>query len=129
MKYYAGLDVSMKETFVCVVDDSGKRVYEKLVPTDPKKITSKLKELNLNIELIGLESGSLSHWLTTELRELNLPVKCIDARHVAAILSVNINKTDKNDARGIADAMRCGLFKEVITRVVRKTFCITRNEK
>lgn len=55
----------------------------------------------------------MSHWLTEELQRLDVPAKCIDARHIAAILSVNINKTDKNDARGIADAMRCGLYKEV----------------
>ena len=113
MAYYIGLDVSMKETFVCVVNQEGKRVHEKSIPTEPHTITMYLRSLNLEIALIGLESGSLSHWLTTSLKELELPVKCIDARHIAAVLSVNINKTDKNDARGIADAMRCGLYKEV----------------
>ena len=113
MKYYAGLDVSMKETFVCVVDESGKRISETCISTEPKVIFSYFDSLKLNIELIGLESGAISHWLTTELRNLDLPVKCIDARHINAVLSVKINKTDKNDARGIADAMRCGLYKEV----------------
>lgn len=113
MRYYAGLDVSMKETFVCVVDELGKRISEKSVETEPKVIFSYLNSLKINIELVGMESGAMSHWLTTELRNLGLPIKCIDARHVAAILSVKINKTDKNDARGIADAMRCGLYKEV----------------
>jgi transposase len=113
MKYYAGLDVSMKETFVCVIDQSGKRLCEKSISTEPKAIFSYLNGLKLEIELVGLESGALSHWLTTELKNLGLRVKCIDARHIAAVLSVKINKTDKNDARGIADAMRCGLYKEV----------------
>ena len=113
MKYYAGLDVSMKETFVCVVDESGKRISETCISTEPKVIFSYFDSLKLNIELIGLESGAISHWLITELRNLDLPVKCIDARHINAVLSVKINKTDKNDARGIADAMRCGLYKEV----------------
>jgi len=56
----------------------------------------------------------LSHWLTEELQRLDVPAICIDARHIAAILSVNINKTDKNDARGIADAMRCDLFSIIL---------------
>jgi len=113
MKYYAGLDVSMKETFVCVIDEQGKRLCEKAVSTDPSTIAKFLMNLEVSIELAGLESGSLSHWLTDELLKLDVPVKCIDARHIAAILSVNVNKTDRNDARGIADAMRCNLYKEV----------------
>ena len=113
MKHYAGLDVSMKETFVCVVDQSGKKICDKRLPTDTKAIVAFFNNLNLDMELIGLESGSMSHWLTTELQSLGLRVKCIDARHIAAVLSVKINKTDRNDARGIADAMRCELYKEV----------------
>lgn len=113
MKHYVGLDVSMKETFVCVVNQEGKRIKEKSLPTMPCEIHRYLQSLELDIELVGLESGSLSHWLTTELANLGLRVKCIDARHIAAVLSININKTDRNDGRGIADAMRCGLYKEV----------------
>jgi transposase len=113
MKYYAGLDVSMKETFLCIVDEKGKKYYETSLSTDPSLIANFIHGLDVPIELAGIESGSLSHWLTEELQRLDVPAQCIDARHIAAILSVNINKTDKNDARGIADAMRCGLFKEV----------------
>ena len=113
MRYYAGLDISMKETFVCVVDEKGKKFCEKSVSTDPSTIASFIHGLEIPIEVAGLESGSLSHWLTEELQRLDVPVKCIDARHAAAILSVNINKTDKNDARGIADAMRCNMYREV----------------
>lgn len=116
MKHYAGLDVSMKETFVCVVDENGERVIEKEISTDPKTIANFLKGLGLGIQVVGLESGSLSHWLTDELLKLDLPVKCIDARHIAAVLSVKVNKTDRNDARGIADAMRCNLYKEVVVK-------------
>ena len=116
MKHYAGLDVSMKETFVCVVDENGERVIEKEISTDPKTIANFLKGLGLGIQVVGLESGSLSHWLTDELLKLDLPVKCIDARHIAAILSVKVNKTDRNDARGIADAMRCNFYKEVVVK-------------
>lgn len=113
MKYYAGLDVSMKETFVCVVDNEGKKYCEKEIATDPSAIADCIHNLDVSIEVAGLESGSLSHWLTDELQRLNVPVKCIDARHIAAILSININKTDRNDAYGIANAMRCNLYKEV----------------
>ena len=66
MKYYAGLDVSMKETFVCVVDQSGKKICDKRLPTDTKAIVAFFNNLNLDMELIGLESGSMSHWLTRE---------------------------------------------------------------
>lgn len=113
MNYYAGLDVSMKETFVCIVDEKGKIYCEQEVSTDPSAIANYIYGLDVEIEVAGLESGSLSHWLTDELQKLDVPVKCIDARHVSAFLSVNVNKTDKNDARGIANAMRCNLYKEV----------------
>ena len=113
MKHYVGLDVSMKETSICIVDESGKNVYEQSVLSDPISIVECLKNTNLSIEKIGLESGSISYWLTTQLLKYEMPVICIDARHIAAILSMNVNKTDKNDARGIANAMRCGLYREV----------------
>lgn len=113
MKHYIGLDVSMKETSVCVVNESGKIVKESSVLTDPQAIVTLVKSLKLSIELIGLESGSLSHWLTEELCQEGLPVKCIDARHCAAFLALRINKTDRNDAQGIAEVMRCGIFREV----------------
>lgn len=113
MKHYIGLDVSMKETFVCVVNLEGKIVHERIVNTEPKEIAALVKNLKFEIELVGLESGSLSHWLTEELLKENIPVKCIDARHCAAFLSMRINKTDKNDAQGIAEVMRCGVYREV----------------
>jgi transposase len=113
MKHYVGLDVSMKETSVCVVDEKGKIKAEEIVATDPKAIATYLKYVKLKIESVGLESGSLSHWLTEELLKEDLPVKCIDARHCAAFLSMQINKTDRNDARGIAEVMRCNIFREV----------------
>jgi len=116
MSHYAGLDVSMKETFICIVDSQGKKISEASIETDPNEIASYFSQLNISIEKVGLESGSLSHWLTDELRRLELPVICIDARHIAAILSVKVNKTDRNDARGIADAMRCNLYKEVAVK-------------
>ena len=116
MKYYAGLDVSMKETFVCIVDETGKRVYEVQVSTEPKWIYNELNKSGYELEKVGLESGSLSSYLTKGLQALGCKAICINARKMAAILSVTVNKTDKNDARGIADAMRCNHYKEVSIR-------------
>lgn len=113
MKYYIGLDVSMKDTFVCVINSDGEVISEQTVLTDPGEIATYIKQLGLKIEVVGLESGSLSHWLTEELTFQDIPVKCIDARHCAAFLSMRINKTDKNDAQGIAEVMRCGIYREV----------------
>lgn len=113
MKYYIGLDVSMKDTFVCVINSDGEIFSEQVVTTDPAIIASYIKQLSINVELVGLESGSLSHWLTEELAFEGIPVKCIDARHCAAFLSMKINKTDRNDAQGIAEVMRCGIYREV----------------
>ena len=70
----------------------------------------------VELEKVGLETGSLSNYLTKGLQALGLEVICIDARKMAAILSVTVNKTDKNDARGIADAMRCNHYKPVNIR-------------
>lgn len=116
MNYFAGLDVSLKETFICIVDLQGKVVYEGHAKTDPASIQRKLLKPGVPLEKIGIETGSLSHWLVTELRKLGFPALCVDARHMSSILSMNINKTDINDARGIANAMRGGFYKEVFVK-------------
>jgi len=116
MKHYAGLDVSMKETFICIEDETGKILTQGKVKTDPDQIAEYLKKFEVHIEKVGLESGALSHWLTDELRALEIPAICIDARKMAAVLSVQVNKTDKNDAKGIAEAMRCNLYREVLQK-------------
>ena len=122
MRHYVGLDVSMKETYVCILDENGKVVREGKVKTDPGLISGFFEMVRMKlggqliIEKVGLESGSLSHWLVEELKKLGIPVVCIDARKMAAVLSVQVNKTDKNDARGIADAMRCGMYREVFAK-------------
>jgi transposase len=116
MRYYAGLDVSMKETFICILDKEGGKVYESHVYTDPKHIYDEFIKSGYELEKVGIESGSLSSYLTKGLQALGIKAICIDARKMAAILSVTVNKTDKNDARGIADAMRCNHYKEVNLR-------------
>jgi transposase len=113
MKYYAGLDVSNAETSICIVNENNNIVKEAKVSSDPLSIYRYLQKTGLQFEKIGLEAGALSHWLVTSLRIENLNVICIDSRFMAAILSVNINKTDRNDARSIANAIRCNNYKEV----------------
>lgn len=116
MKYYAGLDVAMKETFMCILREDGERVFESQCPTDPLLIYEELAKGGVGLEKVGLETGSLSHYLFKGLQDLGCNVICINARKMAAILSITINKTDKNDARGIADAMRCNHYQEVHLR-------------
>jgi len=113
MKHYVGLDVSMKNTSICIVNEQGKIVHESEVKTDPHALADAIEKTGLKIELVGFESGSLGHYLTQGFKERALPAVCMDARKMSAILSVRVNKTDKNDARGIADALRAGMFTRV----------------
>jgi transposase len=116
MRYYAGLDISMKETAICIVDEEGKIVHECIQVTDPKSIAKCLEKTKLNIVKVGLEIGSISRWLTLKLRELNINAIAIDTRLMNGILKITVNKTDENDARGIANAIRAGMYTEVHLR-------------
>ncbi|GFR07218.1 IS110 family transposase [Trichonephila clavata] len=116
MKYYSGLDVSLKETFISIVDEKGKIVKEEVVASESDAIAKCLLDQDKRYEVIGIESGQLSISMCKELRSFGLPVVCVDARHMAAALSARINKNDKNDARGIAQMMRVGLYKEVLVK-------------
>lgn len=113
MKYYTGLDVSMKTTSICIVSQEGRVVYESEVASQPKDIAAALKSTKLPIENVAIESGSITHWLVNELKKVGLPVISIDSRKMSKVLSININKTDKNDARLIAEALRCNFYSEV----------------
>lgn len=113
MDFYAGLDVGLKRTFVCVVDGTGQRIHESDVASDAAVIANRLASLKVEYKLVGLETGQLAIHLTKALKAHGLPAVCMDARQVAAALSTKVNKTDKNDAYGIAHLLRCGLFKEV----------------
>jgi transposase len=98
MDCYVGLDASLKKTSVCVVDGTGKVLCEGVVDSQPSAIAKFLKSRALGAIRIGIETGPTSIWLTTELRALGLPVICIDARHAKAVLKMQINKSDRNDA-------------------------------
>src|SRR5215813_5624067 len=109
MECYVGLDVSLKQTSICVVSGTGSVVREGVVDSDPDAIAAFVRS---KIR-VGLETAPTSTWLWTELRRLGLPVICIDARHAKAVLTMQINKSDRNDAAGIARIMQTGWFKEV----------------
>ena len=113
MQTYVGLDVSLRQTAVCVVDQTGKVKREGMVASDPDAIADFIVNHAPHVARIGLETGATSNWLWTELKKKELPVICIDARHAKAALKLQINKTDRNDAVGIARIMQCGWYKEV----------------
>src|SRR5438105_9455658 len=114
MEHFVGLDVSVKATSVCVVDDGGKVILEQKVLTEPADIIDLLTSLDVSFCRIGIKAGRLSQWLVNVLTAADLPVICVETRHMKALLTAQqINKTDRNDARGIAQMMRVGLFKPV----------------
>src|SRR5246500_4517285 len=113
MGYYVGLDVSLKQTSICVVNQAGSIVQEGVVDSDPEAIASFVRSKAPGTVRIGIETGPTTTWLWTELNRLPLPVICIDARHAKAVLKMQINKSDRNDAAGIARIMQTGWFKEV----------------
>ena len=114
MVHFAGLDVSVKATSVCVVDDTGKVILEQKAPTEPADIIAVLTSLGLTFGRIGIEAGPLSQWLVNGLMAADLSMICVETRHMKALLTAQqIGKTDRNDARGIAQMMRVGLFKPV----------------
>ena len=100
MECYVGLDVSLKQTSICVVDKSGSVVREGVVDSDPEAIAVYVKSKAPGAVRIGLETGPTSTWLWTELRRFGLPVICIDARHAKAVLKMQINKSDRTDLSG-----------------------------
>jgi len=102
MGEYVGLDVSMEETSVCVMDAAGGIVWEGKVAAEPGALVRAVHRHAPATEKVGLETGPLSTCLWHALREAEVPVVCRDARHAQAALSMRINKTDKNDAAGLA---------------------------
>src|SRR5450432_3961063 len=119
MDYFGGLDVSVKETSVCIVDDTGKIVREVKVASEPEALLVVLNNPVYHFKRIGLEAGPLSQWLFSVLAEAELPVICVETRHMHAVLKAQINKTDRNDARGIAQMMRAGLYRPVHVKTLR----------
>jgi transposase len=119
MDHFAGLDVSVKETSVCIVDDTGKIVREVKVASEPKALLQVLGKPAYRFKRIGLEAGPLSQWLFSGLAEAGFPVICVETRHMRAVLKAQINKTDRNDARGMAQMMRAGIYRPVHVKTLR----------
>src|SRR5437763_8227188 len=119
MDHFAGLDVSVKETSVCIVDDTGKIIREVKVTSEPEALLAALKGPAYCFKRVGLEAGPLSQWLFSALAEAGLPVICVETRRMQAVLKAQINKTDRNDARGIAQMMRVGLYRPVHVKTLR----------
>lgn len=113
MKHFTGLDVSVKETAICIVDENGKICREVKVTSHPDDLIAVLQDPAWNLARVGLEAGPLSQWLFEGLARAGLPVICIETRHVKAFLKAQPNKTDRNDARGIAQMMRVNLYRPV----------------
>lgn len=119
MKYYAGLDVSVKETSVCILDQTGRICREAKVPSHPDDLARVLVDPAHLLDRVGLEAGPLSQWLFSGLAEQGVPVVCIETRHTKAFLKAQVNKSDRNDARGIAQMMRVNLFRPVHVKTLR----------
>ena len=112
MEQYVGLDVSLEETSLCVVDQTGTTLWQGKCASTPESIAAVLARRAPGATRIGLESGLLSTWHWHALKALGLPVVCLDARHVKAALSLRLNKTDANDAEGLAQIVRTGWYRK-----------------
>src|SRR5207302_9600978 len=97
MDHFAGLDVSVKETSICIVDDTGRIVREVKVASEPEALLKVLGNATYHFKRIGLEAGPLSQWLFSALAEAELPVVCVETRHMQAVLKEKIDNTDRND--------------------------------
>ena len=113
MEYFAGLDVSLRSCALCIVDSKGTLLFERELPCEIKDIAECLAEFPHPIERIGFEAGTMSQHLYFGLKAEGFDVVCMEARQVNAALSAMRNKTDKNDARGIAHVLRTGWFSPV----------------
>jgi transposase len=113
MKLYVGLDVGLEETSVCIVDGEGLTVREVKVSTEPEAIRSAVEGCADRLDRVGVEASSLGFWLYRELQPDGLQMIVVEARHMRVSLSTMRNKTDRNDARGIAQMMRLGWYRAV----------------
>ncbi len=113
MTSYVGLDVGLRSTSVCIVDQAGMVLMERNVPSEVEDIAREIRSTGVVVEAVALETGNLTPWLTAGLRAEGFRVVVLEARQVKTTLSSLRNKTDRNDARGIAQILRTGWYREV----------------
>jgi transposase len=113
MEHYAGIDVSLERSSVCVVDASGRIIREAKVPSEPQALVGFFRQLGLPLARVGLEAGPLSQWLHAGLTGAGFEAVLLETRHVKAALSAMIVKSDRKDARGIAQLLRMGWYRPV----------------
>src|SRR4051812_9243443 len=113
MEHYAGIDVSLEQSSVCVVDGTGRIVREAKVPSEPEALVGFFAGIGVAGTRIGLEAGPLSQWLHAGLTKADFGTVLLETRQVKAALSAMVVKTDRKDARGIAQLLRMGWFRPV----------------
>jgi transposase len=113
MEHFAGIDVSLEQSSVCVMDATGQIVREAKVASEPEALVRFFGGLGFPVVRLGLEAGPLSQWLHAGLSEAGLRTVLLETRHVKAALSAMVVKTDRKDARGIAQLLRMGWFRPV----------------
>jgi len=128
MEYYIGLDVSQRQTAICIVDGKGSLVKEGKTVTTPSDIYAWItKHIDPKlIKTVGLEAGAMSAWLYTELSKLGLPMLCMESFQAAEFLKAQRNKTDKNDARGLAQLVRLSSLFSFATNPIRRPVLCSR---
>ena len=113
MEHYAGLDVSLELSSVCIVDERGTIISEVKVASEPEALIGFLRTQEVKIGRVGLEAGPLSQWLHAGLADAGFEAVLLETRHVKAALSAMTVKTDRRDARGIAQLLRLGWYRPV----------------
>jgi transposase len=113
MKLYTALDVSLRSVAICVVNEHGEVQYETKVEADVQRIVTCLRSFSAELKVVGFEAGTLTQYLTYGLQAAGFEVICLEARQVSAALAAIRNKTDRNDARGIAQILRTGWYSRV----------------
>src|ERR1700739_628824 len=111
MDYYSGIDVSLERSSVCVVDGSGKIARETKVASEPEALINWFGSLGFGLAGIGLEAGPLSQWLYAAMKQAGLAVELLETRHVSDAFKAMPVKSDRNDARNIAQLMRLRWFR------------------
>jgi hypothetical protein len=113
MSVFVGLDVSLATVAICIVDEQGRVVWQGITDSTPDAVIAALESWKADLVRVGLEAGPSSEWIGGRLIEASFPAVCLETRHVKAALAAMTIKTDRNDARGLAQIVRTGWFRPV----------------